>query len=169
MSTPAGPARRATSAASRAAPPGSGNDLYATHDGTVYRNTGSGWQQNSGGGWGNVSESTRTQSLNQEQQIRSNAQTRVNNYRASGGYQRRRRSRRRWRSPPVMGASRHVGGVSSRDVAGRLRMRDPAVTCRQPHGRSIAISPAPSVNCGGVYDRACYRNNPVVNQATAGV
>ena len=64
-----------------------GGDLYATHDGTVYRNTGSGWQQNSGGGWSNVSQQTRTESLNRESQIRSSSQTRVNNYRASGGYQ----------------------------------------------------------------------------------
>ena len=64
-----------------------GNDLYATHDGTVYRNTGSGWQENSGGGWSGVSESARSQSLNNEAQVRSNAQTRVNNYRASPGFQ----------------------------------------------------------------------------------
>ena len=51
-----------------------------------YRNTGGGWQQNSGSGWGNVSESTRTQSLNHEQQVRSSGQTRVNNYQSSGGY-----------------------------------------------------------------------------------
>jgi hypothetical protein len=63
-----------------------GGDLYATHDGTVYRNTGSGWQQNSGSGWGNVSQQTRTEALSREQQVRSTAQTRVNNYRASGGY-----------------------------------------------------------------------------------
>jgi hypothetical protein len=63
-----------------------GNDLYATHDGTVYRNTGSGWQQNSGGGWSGVSDQARAQSLNTQQQIRSSGQTRVNNYQASGGY-----------------------------------------------------------------------------------
>jgi hypothetical protein len=62
-----------------------GNDLYATHDGTVYRNTGGGWQQNSGGGWSGVSDSGRAQSMSQEQQIRSTGQTRVNNYNASGG------------------------------------------------------------------------------------
>jgi hypothetical protein len=62
-----------------------GNDVYATRDGTVYRNTGGGWQQNSGGGWGNVNEPARTQSLNTQQQIRSNAQTRVNNYQSAGG------------------------------------------------------------------------------------
>ena len=63
-----------------------GDDLYASHDGSVYRNTGGGWQQNSGGGWGNVSEATRTQALDREQQIRSNGETRVNNFRAGGGW-----------------------------------------------------------------------------------
>jgi hypothetical protein len=63
-----------------------GNDLYATHDGTVYRNTGGGWQQNRGGGWNNVSEPARAQSLSNEAQVRSTAQTRVNNYQSAGGY-----------------------------------------------------------------------------------
>jgi hypothetical protein len=63
-----------------------GNDYYASHDGTVYRNTGGGWQENSGSGWGNVSQPARAQSLNNEAQVRSNAQTRVNNYQSSGGY-----------------------------------------------------------------------------------
>jgi hypothetical protein len=63
-----------------------GNDVYATHDGTVYRNTGSGWQQNSGSGWGSVSEPTRTQALDNEQQIRSSGEARASNFRASGGY-----------------------------------------------------------------------------------
>jgi hypothetical protein len=62
-----------------------GNDVYATHDGTVYRNTGSGWQQNSGGGWSSVSDSGRAQSMNTEQQVRSTGQTRVNNFNAAGG------------------------------------------------------------------------------------
>ena len=62
-----------------------GNDVYATRDGTVYRNTGGGWQQNSGSGWGGVSEPARTQSLNNEAQVRSNGQTRVNNYNSAGG------------------------------------------------------------------------------------
>jgi hypothetical protein len=62
-----------------------GNDVYANRDGTVYRNTGGGWQQNSGSGWGGVSEPARTQSLNNEAQVRSNAQTRVNNYQSAGG------------------------------------------------------------------------------------
>ena len=63
-----------------------GGDLYAAHDGTVYRNTGGGWEQNSGSGWGNVSQPTRSEALNREQQARTDASTRVNNYRASGGF-----------------------------------------------------------------------------------
>jgi hypothetical protein len=63
---------------------GSG-DVYATRDGNVYRNTGSGWQQRSGGGWTGASTSAPTQSLNQQQQIRSTGQTRVNNFQSSGG------------------------------------------------------------------------------------
>ena len=63
-----------------------GNDLYASHDGSVYRNTGGGWQQNSGGGWGNLSESTRTQALDRERQIRSNGEMRLDNFRAGGGW-----------------------------------------------------------------------------------
>jgi hypothetical protein len=61
-----------------------GNDLYATHDGNVYRNTGSGWQEHSGSGWTGVSESTRSEALNRESQIRSEGQARVNDFRASG-------------------------------------------------------------------------------------
>ena len=63
-----------------------GGDLYGAHDGSVYRNTGGGWQQNSGSGWNNVSQPTRTETLNRQQEVRSSAQTRVNNYQASGGF-----------------------------------------------------------------------------------
>ena len=62
-----------------------GNDVYAARDGTVYRNIGSGWQENSGGGWSGVSNQGQAQSMGVEQQIRSTGQTRVNNYNASGG------------------------------------------------------------------------------------
>jgi hypothetical protein len=65
---------------------GASGDIYATHDGNVYRNTGGGWEQRSGNSWSGVSQSTRTEALNREAEIRSTAQTRVNNYRASGGY-----------------------------------------------------------------------------------
>jgi hypothetical protein len=65
---------------------GAGGDVYATHDGNVYRNTGGGWEQRSGNSWSGVSQSTRTEALNREAEVRSTAQTRVNNYRASGGF-----------------------------------------------------------------------------------
>jgi hypothetical protein len=61
-----------------------GNDLYATRDGNVYRNTGSGWEQSSGGNWSGVRDPERTSSLSQQQQVRSTGEARVNSYRASG-------------------------------------------------------------------------------------
>jgi hypothetical protein len=67
-----------------------GNDLYATKDGNVYRNTGSGWEQSSGGNWSGVSDPGRSSSLSQQQSVRSAGEARVNSYRssgaASGGY-----------------------------------------------------------------------------------
>jgi hypothetical protein len=63
-----------------------GNDLYATHDGNVYRNTGSGWQQSSGGSWSGVSDSGRSASLSQQQQVRSTGEARASSYRASGAH-----------------------------------------------------------------------------------
>jgi hypothetical protein len=59
-----------------------GNDVYATHDGNVYRNTGSGWEQRSGGGWSGTSAPS---SVSRDAQARSAGEARVNNYRASGG------------------------------------------------------------------------------------
>jgi hypothetical protein len=59
-----------------------GNDVYATHDGNVYRNTGSGWEQRSGSSWSGTSAPS---SVNRDAQARSTGQTRVNNYQASGG------------------------------------------------------------------------------------
>jgi hypothetical protein len=48
-----------------------GNDHYADVNGNVYRNTGSGWQQHDSGGWNNVNNADRTNSLNSEAQSRS--------------------------------------------------------------------------------------------------
>jgi hypothetical protein len=42
----------------------SGN-LYAGHDGNVYRNSGSGWQKYDSGGWNNLQKSTQLPSLSQ--------------------------------------------------------------------------------------------------------
>jgi len=46
-----------------------GNDYYADHDGTVYRNTGSGWQQYNNGSWSSVNNSA-TQSLQSSESAR---------------------------------------------------------------------------------------------------
>ena len=47
------------------------NDYYATHDGNVYRNTGSGWQQYGNGGWNTVQRQPQTSSaLQSESQAR---------------------------------------------------------------------------------------------------
>lgn len=45
-----------------------------------------GWEQNNRGGWGNVSDATRTQSLDHERQSRWNDESRVDNFRAGGGW-----------------------------------------------------------------------------------
>jgi hypothetical protein len=47
-----------------AATTGSG-DKYASHDGTVYKNTGSGWQSNSGSGWNDVQKPSGSPSQGQ--------------------------------------------------------------------------------------------------------
>ena len=46
--------------------PGMSND-YASRDGNVYRNTGSGWQTYNNGSWNNTTDENKTQSLNAEQ------------------------------------------------------------------------------------------------------
>ena len=45
-------------------------DVYATHDGTAYKNTGSGWEKYGAGGWSSVSDPKETQSFQAEQQAR---------------------------------------------------------------------------------------------------
>ena len=47
-----------------------GNNYYAGHDGNVYKNTGSGWEQKTSGGWGSVQNSGQVQSLQSQQQAR---------------------------------------------------------------------------------------------------
>ncbi len=60
-----GPGGQSTSAARV------GNNYYASHDGNVYRDTGSGWDQyNSNGGWNSVQDRQQTQSLNSQQWAR---------------------------------------------------------------------------------------------------
>jgi hypothetical protein len=53
-----------------------GNNYYAGHDGNVYKNTGSGWEQRTGGGWGSVQNSGQVQSLQSQQQARQAGQQR---------------------------------------------------------------------------------------------
>ncbi len=48
----------------------SSGDQYASHDGTVYKNTGTGWQSNSGSGWNNAQKPA---SASVDQQARSSA------------------------------------------------------------------------------------------------
>ena len=50
----------------------------------AFRNTGSGWEQSSGGNWSGVSDTARSSSLSQQQQVRSAGEARVNSYRSSG-------------------------------------------------------------------------------------
>jgi len=45
----------------------SSGDMYATHDGNVYKNTGSGWQSYNNGSWNNVQKPTTTSAQNYSQ------------------------------------------------------------------------------------------------------
>jgi len=47
-----------------------GNNYYASHDGNVYRNTGSGWQHYDNGGWNSVQTPSQLPSLQAQQQAR---------------------------------------------------------------------------------------------------
>jgi hypothetical protein len=46
------------------------NNVYATHDGTAYKNTGSGWEKYGAGGWSSVDDPKQTQSLQSQQAAR---------------------------------------------------------------------------------------------------
>jgi hypothetical protein len=62
----------------------SSGDQYASHDGTVYKNTGSGWQSNSGSGW---NDTQKPASTSEDQQARSSAASSTassNAYKSSG-------------------------------------------------------------------------------------
>jgi len=64
-----------TSAAAKS----SNGDMYASHDGNVYKNTGSGWQTYNNGSWNNVNKQTAEQNHPQ-------ATTDYNNDKSSGGW-----------------------------------------------------------------------------------
>jgi hypothetical protein len=64
-----------------------GNDVYADHDGNIYKGGGAaGWSQwnSSSHSWGKVNDSTRTTSLDGWSQARSAGDDRVSNFRSSG-------------------------------------------------------------------------------------
>jgi hypothetical protein len=47
-----------------------GNDYYADHNGTMYKNTGGGWAKYDNGGWNSVQDGRQVQSLQAQQQAR---------------------------------------------------------------------------------------------------
>ena len=59
----------------------SNGDMYASHDGNVYKNTGSGWQTYNNGSWNNVQKPTQQSAEPAHPQ----ATTDANNYKSSGG------------------------------------------------------------------------------------
>ncbi len=66
---------------------GSGN-MYAGHDGNVYKNTGSGWQKYDNGSWSNVQKPASASTVQQEAQSRQRgeqANQRAQQYQRSGG------------------------------------------------------------------------------------
>src|SRR5208337_5416672 len=52
----------------------SSGDMYAGHDGNVYKNTGSGWQKYDNGSWNDVNKSTAEQAHPQATSDYNNAQ-----------------------------------------------------------------------------------------------
>ena len=72
-------AATSTKYGSSAAAKSSSGDMYASHDGNVYKNTGSGWQTYNNGSWNDVDKQTAEQNHPQ-------ATTDANNYKSSGGY-----------------------------------------------------------------------------------
>ncbi len=61
----------------------SGNTAYADHNGNVYKNSGSGWQQHTSSGW--QSTSKPPESVQKEAQARSQGEENYNNFKKSGG------------------------------------------------------------------------------------
>lgn len=60
-----------------------GNTTYADHNGNVYKNSGSGWEQHTSSGW--QSASRPPESLQNEAQARSQGEERYNSFKQSGG------------------------------------------------------------------------------------
>jgi hypothetical protein len=63
------------------------NNIYAGHDGEVYRyNKSDGLQQHTGSGWSSVSRPTDVQSIQNQQAARATGQQRWDSFRSSGGF-----------------------------------------------------------------------------------
>jgi hypothetical protein len=62
----------------------SSGDLYASHDGNVYKSTGSGWQSYNNGSWNNVNKPTQTSSTANQQAAQQRAQGQQDQQRSSG-------------------------------------------------------------------------------------
>jgi hypothetical protein len=56
----------------------SSGDMYASHDGNVYKNTGSGWQSYNNGSWNNVQKPTTTSAQSYDQSAQQRAQSNPN-------------------------------------------------------------------------------------------
>ena len=88
----------------------SGGDMYAGHDGNVYKNTGSGWQKYDNGSWNNVQKPTTSsaQSYNQQHPASTNP-----NYSAD---QQKAQSYNQQRPSGTSGYSKPSGGSSYGDL-----------------------------------------------------
>jgi hypothetical protein len=88
----------------------SGGDYYASRDGNVYKNTGSGWEQKTGSGWSTVNDQARTQQLSKESSARATGQQRYSSFESNGGAS---RNTSRW-SGSSRQTSRPAGGGTRR-------------------------------------------------------
>jgi hypothetical protein len=61
-----------------------GNNVFADHDGNIYRASGSGWQQRASSGWSSLSDDSMRSSLNSWQSARGFGDQRWGNFRSGG-------------------------------------------------------------------------------------
>jgi uncharacterized membrane protein YgcG len=64
---------------------GVNNNMYATHDGNAYRNTGSGWQQAGSGGWSNASKPSEFSNDEAARSASSLGDSNLDSWRGGGG------------------------------------------------------------------------------------
>jgi hypothetical protein len=95
-----------------------GDDVYAGHDGNVYRNTGDGWQKHTGDGWETVTPPETSQNLSGDRDFEQLSRDR--DARAEGAW----RDQQYQRSTQDMSqrfGSGHVGGRTGGFQGGRMR------------------------------------------------